>query len=116
MIVVATEGAPPSLRGRLALWLVEARAGVYVGNYGARVRDMIWENVVAGVGGGNAVMAWASSREGGYDLRTFGLNRRSVTDLDGLLAISFEPEGRNLEEMIGTAVETNPPKTSDNNE
>jgi hypothetical protein len=31
MLVIVVENAPPRLRGRLGLWLVEVRAGVYVG-------------------------------------------------------------------------------------
>ncbi|MDI5434727.1 type I-E CRISPR-associated endoribonuclease Cas2e, partial [Salmonella enterica subsp. enterica serovar Kentucky] len=30
MLVVVTENVPPRLRGRLAVWLLEIRAGVYV--------------------------------------------------------------------------------------
>ncbi|WP_440271844.1 type I-E CRISPR-associated endoribonuclease Cas2e, partial [Escherichia coli] len=29
MLVVVTENVPPRLRGRLAIWLLEVRAGVY---------------------------------------------------------------------------------------
>ena len=32
MVVVVTENVPPRLRGRLAVWLLEVRAGVYVGD------------------------------------------------------------------------------------
>ena len=45
MLMVIVEDAPPRLRGRLAVWLLEVRAGVYVGNYGRRVREMIWTQV-----------------------------------------------------------------------
>lgn len=38
MLVIVLEAAPPRLRGRLALWLVEVRAGVYVGDFSKRVR------------------------------------------------------------------------------
>ena len=31
MLVIVVENAPPRLRGRLAIWLLEVRAGVYVG-------------------------------------------------------------------------------------
>jgi len=41
MLVIVTENAPPRLRGRLAVWLVEVRAGVYVGTYSVKVREMI---------------------------------------------------------------------------
>ena len=42
MMVIVVENAPPRLRGRLAVWLLEVRAGVYLGNYSRRVREMIW--------------------------------------------------------------------------
>ena len=40
MLTVVTEAVPPRLRGRLAVWLLEVRAGVYVGNVSRRVREM----------------------------------------------------------------------------
>ena len=42
MLVVVTENVPPRLRGRLAVWLLEIRAGVYVGDASIRIREMIW--------------------------------------------------------------------------
>jgi CRISPR-associated endoribonuclease Cas2 subtype I-E len=60
MLVIVVESAPPPrLRGRLAVWLLEVRAGVYVGNYSRRVREMLWSQVCAYTGDGNAVIAWA---------------------------------------------------------
>jgi CRISPR-associated protein Cas2 len=91
MLVIAVENAPARLRGRLAVWLLEARAGVYVGNPGARVREMIWENVKEGLGEGNAIMAWGTSTESGFAFETLGANRRIPTDWDGLQLVSFTP-------------------------
>ncbi|MDI4742684.1 type I-E CRISPR-associated endoribonuclease Cas2e, partial [Salmonella enterica subsp. enterica serovar Kentucky] len=45
MLVVVTENVPPRLRGRLAVWLLEIRAGVYVGDVSAKIREMIWQQV-----------------------------------------------------------------------
>ncbi len=39
MVVVVTENVPPRLRGRLAVWLLEVRAGVYVGDTSKRIRN-----------------------------------------------------------------------------
>ncbi|MBP8282813.1 MAG: type I-E CRISPR-associated endoribonuclease Cas2, partial [Chromatiaceae bacterium] len=58
MLVIVLENAPLRLRGRLAIWLLEIRAGVYVGNYSPKVRDMLWQQVEAGIEEGNAIMAW----------------------------------------------------------
>lgn len=113
-MIVATEGAPPSLRGRLALWLVEARGGLYVGNYGAKVREMIWETVIAGIGEGNAVMAWASRREGGYELLMCGLNRREIVDLDGLLLVANASDEAKSSKLLAELQQTNPEEREEN--
>ena len=61
MLVIVVENAPPRLRGRLALWLLEVRAGVYLGKVSRRVREMVWDSVEKGIGEGNAVMAWSTN-------------------------------------------------------
>jgi CRISPR-associated protein Cas2 len=92
MLVVVTENVPLRLRGRLAVWLVEARAGVFVGNTSKRVREMIWEQIQAMTGEGSVVMTWATPNEAGFDLATHGNNRRIPVDFDGLRLVSFAPE------------------------
>lgn len=91
MMVIVVENVPPRLRGRLAAWLLEVRAGVYVGRYSRRVREMIWEQVGAGIGDGNAVLAWSAATDSGFDVETLGTNRRIPTELDGLKLVSFLP-------------------------
>lgn len=92
MLVVIVENAPPRLRGRLGLWLVEVRAGVYVGKVSRRVREMIWDNLERGIDDGNAVMVWSSNNESGFDFLTLGANRRIPVELDGIKLVSFLPE------------------------
>ena len=92
MLVIVLESAPPRLRGRLAVWLLEIRAGVYVGDYTTKVRDHIWAQVEVGIGEGNAVMAWRTNNEAGFDFVTLGANRRVPVDLDGVKLVSFLPE------------------------
>lgn len=91
MLVIVTESVPPRLRGRLAVWLLEVRAGVYIGNPSKRLREFIWDQVVEGVEDGNAVMAWNTNTESGYDFQTIGDNRRIPVDFDGLRLVSFLP-------------------------
>ena len=89
MLVIVVENAPPRLRGRLAVYLLELRAGVYVGRASPRVRQMLWQWVQAGIEDGNAVMAWSETSEGGFDFTTLGRNRRNRVDCDGLNLVSF---------------------------
>lgn len=49
MLVIVLENAPPRLRGRLAIWLLEIRAGVYVGSYNRRIREYLWQQVEEGL-------------------------------------------------------------------
>ena len=91
MLVVVTENVPPRLRGRLAVWLLEIRAGVYVGEVSRRIREMVWEQVSLLAETGNVAMAWATNTESGFDFQTFGENRRVPIDYDGLRLVSFMP-------------------------
>lgn len=96
MITVVTEAVPPRLRGRLAVWLLEVRAGVYIGNVSRKIREMIWHQVTELAEDGNVVMAWATNNESGFEFQTFGENRRIPIDVDGLRLVKFmpmEPDG-----------------------
>jgi CRISPR-associated protein Cas2 len=92
MLVIVTETIPPRLRGRLAIWLLEVRAGVYVGDVSAKTRDMIWDTILAGAEDGNVVMAWNTNNDSGFDFLTYGTNRRLPIELDGLKLVSFHPD------------------------
>lgn len=91
MLVIVVNNAPPRLRGRLAVWLLEIRAGVYVGNYSRRTREMIWGQVKAEIDDGDAIIAWAARNDAGYDFDTCGQNRRIPVDVDGLKLVRFLP-------------------------
>lgn len=92
MLVIVLENAPPRLRGRLAIWLLEVRAGVYLGAYSTKIRDYIWKQVEDGIEDGNAVMAWKTTNEAGFDFLTLGTNRRIPVEIDGAKLVSFLPE------------------------
>jgi CRISPR-associated protein Cas2 len=99
MLVIVVENAPPRLRGRLAVWLLEIRAGVYVGKVSRRIREMIWEQVQAGIGEGNAVILWSTNTEAGFDFETLGANRRIPCEMDGVKLVSFLPEKESSEPL-----------------
>jgi CRISPR-associated protein Cas2 len=99
MLVIVVEAAPPRLRGRLAVWMLEVRPGVYVGDYSVKVREMLWNQVENGVEDGNAIMAWTAPNDSGFELRTKGPNRRVPVDLDGAQLVSFLPEGGDVDDQ-----------------
>ena len=95
MVAVITENVPPRLRGRLAIWLLQVRTGVYIGDVSRRIREMIWEQCIFFAEEGSIVMAWATNTESGFDFQTFGSNRREPIDMDGLRLVSFLPNQDN---------------------
>jgi CRISPR-associated protein Cas2 len=97
MLVIVIENAPPRLRGRLAVWLLEIRAGVYVGKVSRRIQEMIWSQVEHGIEEGNAVIAWSTNSERGFDFNTIGENRRIPVEMDGIKLVSFLPIEQLLE-------------------
>jgi len=92
MITVVTEAVPPRLRGRLAIWLLEVRAGVYLGDVSTKVREMIWYQIGELADDGNVVMGWSTNTESGFDFITYGDNRRMPIEFDGLRLVKFSPE------------------------
>ncbi len=75
----------------MAIWLLEVRAGVYIGDVSKRIRETLWQYMEADLGEGNIVMAWATNTESGFDFQTMGENRRIPVDMDGLRLVSFLP-------------------------
>lgn len=95
LCMVVTEAVPPRLRGRLAVWLLEVRAGVYIGDVSKRSREMIWSTIMDLAETGNVVLAWASNNESGFEFVTWGENRRTPVDFDGLRLVKYTPESTN---------------------
>ena len=81
MITVRVERAPPSLRGALALWLVEIAPCTYVGEVTARVRNRLWNRIENEIHGGRATMAWYS--QGSIKIRQHN-PKRPTRSIDGI--------------------------------
>lgn len=92
MIVIVTEAVPDRLRGYLSRWLLQIRAGVFIGEYSIKVRERLWEVVCREIGLGNAVMAWTAPNESGFDFCTIGKNARTPAELDGMKLVEYFPE------------------------
>ena len=91
MMAIVVNNAPPRLRGRLCVWLLEVRAGVYVGKYNKKTREMIWGQVMSEIDQGDAVIVWSAPNESGFEFLTCGVNRREPFDKEGLKLVKFLP-------------------------
>lgn len=87
MTVIVLERGRPSLRGRLTRWMLEVKAGVFVGSLSPRVRDELWKLVRDRLAGGAAVMVYSASNEQGFAFRSAGVASRQLIDMEGLLLV-----------------------------
>jgi CRISPR-associated protein Cas2 len=88
--VIILERVPASVRGELTRWMLEPRAGVFVGRVSAMVRDRLWEYVCGKMKGGAGMMVYSSDSEQGYTVRYWGETTRKVIDFEGLLLIQMQ--------------------------
>ena len=89
MIVLILEKVPSGLRGEISRWMIEPRAGVFVGNLSAAVRDRIWEKAEKSARGGAGMLIHNAKNEQGFDLRTFGDTTRSIVNVEGLWLVQL---------------------------
>ncbi|MBX3069077.1 MAG: type I-E CRISPR-associated endoribonuclease Cas2 [Thermomicrobiales bacterium] len=90
MIVLILERVSPSARGELTKWLIEVKAGVFVGRVSAMVRDRLWEKIVDGMRDGSAVLIYSTNTEQGYAMQMIGDRSRIVRDFEGLSLITTQ--------------------------
>lgn len=83
MIVISLNKVPPSLRGDLTKWCQEIQTGIYVGNFSAKIRDLLWQRITKNIGSGVATMVYNTNNELGYTFRTTRTDYE-VIDLDGI--------------------------------
>ena len=84
MVVIVLERVSASLRGEITRWMIELRAGVFVGDLSATVRDRLWEYACGKVKGGAALLVHASDNEQGFAIRCWNDTSRRIVDFDGL--------------------------------
>lgn len=87
MVVLIVESAPPSLRGELSKWMLEPKAGVFVGKVSALVRDLIYEKACREVESGGVILIYSTNNEQGYAIRSYGDTTRHVEEWEGLFLV-----------------------------
>jgi CRISPR-associated protein Cas2 len=97
MIVMILEHVPARLRGELTRWLIEPKAGVYIGHVNAMVRDRLWEKccAVKGLKGG-VLQIWSTNTEQRYMMRMYGEMQRKIVELEGMQLICIPEHKDNV--------------------
>lgn len=95
MTLFILEQVKPGLRGELSRWMLEVKAGVFVGQLSARIRELLWQRITVSVKEGQATLdhylgAWMihdAPNEQGFQLESVGETQRELRDFDGLRLI-----------------------------
>lgn len=86
-MVLFLEHVPGSLRGEISRWMLEPKAGVFVGKVSALVRERLWDKLTRDPRCGASVLMYACDTEQGYQVLTHGDPTRTPADYDGLTLI-----------------------------
>jgi len=87
MVVLFIEHVLAGVRGELTRWMIEPRAGVFVGNMSAMVRDKLWESLQKKAPECAAMMLYSAQTEQGFAVRTYGDTTRKEIDFEGITLI-----------------------------
>ena len=92
MVVLILERVPTSLRGELTRWMIQPRAGVFVGNVSAMVREKLWEKARRSGSTGAGMLIYSSNTEQGFALEAFGDTSRRPVDMEGVILVAMPPK------------------------
>jgi CRISPR-associated protein Cas2 len=81
------ENVPIGIRGELSRWLIEPKAGVFVGHVNALVRDKLWKKCCDSLEDGGIIQIWSTNNEQKFNVRVFGDTRREIVDFEGLYLV-----------------------------
>jgi len=87
MVVLIVESVSPGLRGELSKWMLEPKAGVFVGTISAAVRDLLWEKACQEIGTGGCTMIYQTNNEQGFAIRSWGDTTREIEEWEGLFLV-----------------------------
>ncbi len=89
MVVLILERVPTSLRGELTRWMLEPKAGIFVGKLSAMVRERLWEKLCAGMGDGAGMLFYSADNEQGFAIRYWGNTTKRIVDFEGLSLVQI---------------------------
>ncbi len=95
MIVMVLENTPTSLRGELTRWLLEPRAGVFVGHVTATVRERLWTKCCETKRAGGVLQIWSTNSAQRYRMRACGKTQRRLTEVEGLHLVQLPAHKQN---------------------
>ena len=94
MVIVVLERATPSQRGVMSRLTIELKAGIFVGNFGRRVREKLWNRIV-NEWKIDGLMIYTTNTEQGFYALSNGDTSRQIKSIEGILLTQYQiPESK----------------------
>lgn len=90
VVVLLVERGPAGLRGELSRYLIEPRAGVFVGNVSAMVRDKLWELVCREREPVAGMLICGAKTEQKFEIRIHGDPTRDIVEMEGIQLVRIK--------------------------
>lgn len=87
MTIIILHNAPPSIKGKISLFLVEIDSGTFAGTISKKIREKLWEIITGGIADGSAVMAWKAATDTGIDFLSVGQKENFSIEFDSIKLI-----------------------------
>lgn len=97
LTMLITESVPGSLRGELSRWMLEVKAGVFIGKLSALVQEKLWKLACKKIKNGGAIIVRATNNEQRFFIEMAGNCDRMIVDHDGLQLVKFPFSEKKLE-------------------
>ncbi len=88
MTLIIMENVDESLRGECTRFLLEVKAGIFLGTISAKVRELLWNTIKERIDEGGAILVFSYPNEQGFVLDMWGDPKRVVSDFEGLRLIT----------------------------
>ena len=88
MTIFVLDNAKAGLRGELTRWMLEVKAGVFVGRLSTRVREKLWKSISDKHSEG-AILVYRARNEQGFTVLSHCDPSRLIIDIEGLQLVQL---------------------------
>lgn len=96
-----TENVPSGLRGELTKWMLQLKAGVFIGTLSTLVGEKLWKKIQEKQGKGGAIWVKGTNNEQKFRISTSGMIKWTVNDFEGLQLITHPHKKSRVKQSIG---------------
>lgn len=94
MLVLIANNISPAFRGRLKLWFVEVRPGVFISGINNNLAEKLIAYLLSYKWDAGAILLRSKMKSPGYEIISFGKPDREIITLSRMPLVQFTPSRR----------------------